>query len=127
MKYTYTALFKEENGKVFARVPDLDGCVTTGKNLSDAIDQITDALNGWLCVAEDENLPIPEPTPQMKIICSDTEILSLVKADTMEYRAHTNTKAVRKNISLPAFLADFADRKNINCSQVLQDALMSMF
>ncbi|MBO6099722.1 MAG: type II toxin-antitoxin system HicB family antitoxin [Spirochaetaceae bacterium] len=127
MKYTYTALFKEENGKVFARVPDLDGCVTTGKNLSDAIDQITDALNGWLCVAEDENLPIPEPTPQMKIICSDTEILSLVKADTMEYRARTNTKAVRKNISLPAFLADFADRKNINCSQVLQDALMSMF
>ena len=127
MKYTYTALFKEENDKVFARIPDLDGCVTTGKNLSDAIDQITDALNGWLCVAEDEKLPIPEPTPQMKIRCADGEIISLVKADTMEYRARTNTKAVRKNISLPAFLADFADRQNINCSQILQDALMSMF
>ena len=127
MKYTYTALFKEENDKVFARIPDLDGCVTTGKNLSDAIDQITDALNGWLCVAEDEKLPIPKPTPQMKIRCADVEIISLVKADTMEYRARTNTKAVRKNISLPAFLADFADRQNINCSQILQDALMSMF
>ncbi|MBR4825795.1 MAG: type II toxin-antitoxin system HicB family antitoxin [Spirochaetaceae bacterium] len=127
MKYTYTALFKEENDKVFARIPDLDGCVTTGKNLSDAIDQITDALNGWLCVAEDEKLPIPKPTPQIKIRCADDEIISLVKADTMEYRARTNTKAVRKNISLPAFLADFADRQNINCSQILQDALMSMF
>ena len=127
MKYTYTALFKEENDKVFARIPDLDGCVTTGKNLSDAIDQITDALNGWLCVAEDEKLPIPAPTPQIKIRCADGEIISLVKADTMEYRARTNTKAVRKNISLPAFLADFADRQNINCSQILQDALMSMF
>lgn len=112
--------------KFFAKVPDLDGCITTGKTLEDAIDQITDAMNAWLVVAEDENIPIPEPTPQSKLL-EEFAVLSLIKADTMQYRARTNTKTVRKNISLPAFLFDFADKRNINCSQVLKDALMEMF
>ena len=127
MKYTFTAVFTEENGKVFARVPDLDGCITSGKNLADAIDQITDAMNCWLCTAEDEDLEIPSPTEQSEIKHDNKDSLSLIKADTMEYRAKTNTKAVRKNVSLPAFLSDLADRRKVNCSQVLQDALMAMF
>jgi len=40
MKYTYTALFTEESGTMYARVPDLKGCITTGKNLQDAIKQM---------------------------------------------------------------------------------------
>ncbi len=127
MKYTYSAIFTEEDGKVYARTPDLDGCVTTGKNLADAIDQMTDAMNAWLCVAEDEGLDIPAPTAQKKMEIKQNELVSIIKADTMEYRARTDTKAVRKNVSLPAFLARLADKKRVNCSQVLQDALMAMF
>ena len=69
MKYIYSAVFTidESTGKVYARVPDLPGCVTTGNNLNDAIEQITDAASGWLVVAEDEDLEIVEPTPQEKI------------------------------------------------------------
>ena len=44
MKYTYSAAFKEEGGKVYARTPDLDGCVTTGRNWADAIDQMSDTM-----------------------------------------------------------------------------------
>lgn len=83
-------------------------------------------MNAWLVVAEDENIPIPEPTPQSKLL-EEYAVLSLIKADTMQYRARTNTRNVRKNVSLPAFLFDFADKRHINCSQVLQDALMEMF
>ena len=61
MKYIYTAVFtpNEDGTKIHARIPDLPGCVTTGHDLQDAIDQITDAASGWLVVAEDEELPIP--------------------------------------------------------------------
>ena len=61
MKYIYTAVFtpNEDGSKIHARIPDLPGCVTTGHDLQDAIDQITDAASGWLVVAEDEGLPIP--------------------------------------------------------------------
>jgi predicted RNase H-like HicB family nuclease len=127
MKYTYTAVFTKDGGKVFAKVPDLDGCVTSGKNIDDAIDNMADAMAGWLTVAEDEGLPIPEPTKQENIKHGKDDVLSLIKADTMQYRAKTDTKTVRKNVSIPAFLYSFASKRNINCSQVLQDALMAMF
>ena len=125
MKYTYTAVFTEKNKKVYARVPDLDGCITTGKDLIDAIEQMADAMAAWLCNAEDENLPIPAPTPQLKIAHNNGDILSIIKADTLAYRAATDTRAVRKNVSLPRWLSILADRKHINCSQVLQEALLT--
>ncbi|MBQ7747260.1 MAG: type II toxin-antitoxin system HicB family antitoxin [Spirochaetia bacterium] len=125
MKYTYTAVFSEKNKKVYARVPDLDGCITTGKTLIDAMDQMADAMAAWLCTAEDENLPIPNPTPQSKIAHKSGDMLSIIKADTLAYRASTDTRAVRKNVSLPRWLSILADRKHINCSQVLQEALIS--
>lgn len=123
MKYTYTALFKKEGSKVYARVPDLDGCITTGKNLDDAIDQMTDAMSNWLVVAEDEGMEIPQPTEQSRLKTGSDEVVSLIKADTLEYRAKTDIKSVRKNVSLPAFLARLADQKKLNCSQILQEAL----
>ena len=125
MKYAYTAVFTEKNKKVYARVPDLDGCITTGKDLIDAIEQMADAMAAWLCTAEDENLPIPATTPQSKIAHNSGDMLSIIKADTLAYRAATDTRAVRKNVSLPRWLSLLADRKHINCSQVLQEALLA--
>ena len=85
----YTAIFTEKGGKVYARVPDLNGCITTGKDLSDAIEQMTDAMAAWLCAAEDEGLPIPKPTQQSKIFCKSNEEMSLINADTLKYRKTT--------------------------------------
>ncbi|MCD7867653.1 MAG: type II toxin-antitoxin system HicB family antitoxin [Clostridiales bacterium] len=47
MKYIYTAiLIPEEDGSgFFARVPDLPGCITTGRDLQDAVEMITDAAS----------------------------------------------------------------------------------
>lgn len=66
MKYIYTATFtpSDDGNKFYARVPDLPGCITTGSDLIDAINQITDAASAWLVVAEDEGMQIPDPTPQ---------------------------------------------------------------
>lgn len=124
MKYIYSAMFTtDEDGKVYARVPDLPGCITTGKDLQDAIDEITDAASGWLVVAEDEGLPIADPTAQTDLDHEPGSILSLIRVDTMAYRAATDTRAVRKNVSLPQWLANLADKRGINLSQVLQEGL----
>ena len=125
MKYVYTAVFtpSENNAKIYARVPDLPGCVTTGHDIQDAMEQITDAASGWLVVAEDEGLEIPSAAPQSRIPRKEGDTLSLVRVDTIAYRAMTDTHAVRKNVSLPAWMANLADKKGMNCSQILQDAL----
>lgn len=124
MKYIYTATFTTEDGnKYYARIPDLPGCISTGSDLHDAIEQITDAANLWLVVAEDEGLEIPPPTRQSDMQFDPGTVCSLIQCDTLEYRAATDTRAVRKNVSLPAWMVRLADKRGINCSQLLQDAL----
>ena len=125
MKYVYTAVFtpSEDNAKIYARVPDLPGCVTTGRDIQDAMEQISDAASGWLVVAEDEGLEIPSAAPQSRIPRNEEDTLSLVRVDTVAYRAMTDTHAVRKNVSLPAWMANLADKRGINCSQILQEGL----
>lgn len=129
MKYIYTAVFtpSEDNSKFYARIPDLPGCITTGSSLQDAIAQITDAASGWLVVAEDEGYDINPATDQASIDREPNEYLSLIQIDTIAYRSLTDTKAVRKNVSLPQWMANLADKRGINCSQVLQDSLTQLF
>lgn len=128
MKYIYTATFApNENGtKYYCRVPDLPGCITTGNSIDDAIEMITDAASGWLVVAEDEGNEIPAPTPQHKLDIPENAICSIIRIDTLAYRAATDTRAVRKNVSLPAWMATLAEKRGVNCSQVLQDGLMHL-
>ena len=128
MQYIYTALFTpiEDGSGYYAKVPDLPGCITTGSSLSDAIEQITDAMSAWLVVAEDEGEPIVPPTPQDELVTEPGTLYSLISADTIDYRAKTDTRAVRKNVSLPNWMVQLADKRGINCSQVLQDALRSL-
>ena len=125
MKYTYTAVIKEDSGTYYVSFPDLSGCITTGIDLSDAIEQATDALSAWLCVAEDEKLEIPASSKQDTIKREMGDYLAVISADTLRYRASTDTRAVRKNVSLPAWLARIADQRRLNCSQILQEALIS--
>lgn len=101
MLYIYTAVFTpiEDGSGFYAKVPDLPGCITTGHDLSDAIDQITDAMNAWLVVAEDEHLEIAAPTLQCDLSLSSGESCAYIKADTLAYRARTDTRSVRKNVS----------------------------
>lgn len=124
MRYTFTAVITPEGGKCYAKVPDISGCITSGKTVEDAVEQITDALSGCLVVWEDQGLDIPPATPQSEIPRSGEEVLTLVSVDTIAYRAKTDTRAVRKNVSIPAWMANMAERKGINCSKVLQDALV---
>lgn len=123
MTYIYTAIIHEEGGTFYASVPDILGCITTGSSLPDTIDQITDALSGCLCVMEDNDDPIAPPSEQHDVPHEPDDICTLVRVDTIAYRAATDTRAVRKNVSIPAWMAARADRLGINCSKVLQDAL----
>ncbi len=127
MVYIYSATIHEEDGTFYAAVPDIPGCITTGNSLSDAIDQITDALAACLCVMEDEEDPINPPSEQSELRHDPSDICTLVRVDTIAYRALTDTRAVRKNVSIPAWMATRADKMGINCSKVLQDALRQQF
>ncbi len=127
MTYIYSAVFTPapDGSKYYARIPDLPSCITTGSTLQDAIEQISDAAAVWLVVAEDEGLPIAPATGQSDLPHEDGDLFSLIQVDTLAYRAKTDTRAVRKNVSIPSWMADMADKRGLNCSQILQDGLRS--
>ena len=87
---------------------------------------ITDTASGWLVVAEDEGNDIPAATPQHELDIPENATCSIIRIDTFAYRAATDTRAVRKNVSLPAWMATLAEKRGVNCSQVLQDGLMQL-
>ena len=51
------------------------------------------------------------------------EFVSLVTCDTLEYRKYYDNKAVKKTLTIPAWLNTMAEREGINFSAVLQSAL----
>lgn len=127
MKNVYPALLTATGSGCYAiKVPDVPGCVTTGRTLSEALDNIRDALAGCLCVLEDEGRALPEPSDP-SAVSDDQGTVVLVDVDLLEYRKETDTRAVRKNVSVPAWMSYLADKKGLNYSQLLQRALQKEF
>ena len=122
MKKVYPALLSSTDSGFVIRVPDVAGCVTTGESVDEALDNIRDALAGCLCVLEDVGQELPKPSDPFTV-SADGATLVLVDVDLLKYREETDTRAVRKNVSLPAWLATMADRRGVNFSQLLQKAL----
>ncbi|MBQ8825314.1 MAG: type II toxin-antitoxin system HicB family antitoxin [Ruminococcus sp.] len=121
MKYVYPAIFESENGKYYVSVPDLSGCNTVGDDLQDAIEMARDAIEMWLCIAEDRKEKIPKPTENLK---SEKSFISLIDADTTKYRKMTSNRAVKKTLTIPSWLNEQAELAGVNFSQILQEALV---
>jgi len=51
----------DPEGGYVALIPSLPGCVTEGETIDDAYRYLADALDGWMQVAIEFNLNIPEP------------------------------------------------------------------
>lgn len=124
MKYVYTAIFEpQDDGSFAVSVPDIQGCVTSGKDMKDAMDMAKDALAGCLCASEDHGYPITAPTLPSAFDVTDGAFAALIDVDTSQYRAETDNRSVRKNVSIPAWMATWAEREGISLSQTLQKAL----
>lgn len=53
-------LQSEPEGGYTISVPSLPGCISYGSTFEEAIEMIKDAMSGWLVVAREEGLSIPE-------------------------------------------------------------------
>jgi predicted RNase H-like HicB family nuclease len=126
MKYVYPAIFTPEDGNMLVSVPDLPGLHTFGIDLADAIYMAQDAIEMWLWDAENKGEPIPKASGKAdleQLLEKEEQVVSFVVADTDEYRRQTETRAVKKTLSIPAWLNDKAEKANAPFSQILQEGL----
>ncbi|HIW48840.1 MAG TPA: type II toxin-antitoxin system HicB family antitoxin [Firmicutes bacterium] len=130
MKLTYPACFypcEEKKGGYTVEVPDLPGCISEGDNLADAILMGTDAASGWVLDELEDGKPIPEASPIESITPETGGFVSMLVLDMDSYAEKYGEKAVRKNLTIPAWLNTFAEKNQINFSKVLQDSLIAIY
>ena len=72
---------------------------------------------------EDDGLPLPDATELADVKTSAGEVVTLVDVDFAEYRRKHDSRAVKKNCTLPSWLAYEAEQAGINFSAILQAAL----
>lgn len=125
MKYVYPAIFTpSEDGGFLVTFPDLDSCYTDGEDTKNAFINAEDVLNLVLWNMEESKKDIPSPSSPKAVSCDENSFVSLVSADTLVYRKLHDTKAVKKTLSIPRWLDTMALEKNVNFSNVLQNALI---
>lgn len=123
MKQVYPIILTpaKEGGYVVS-VPDLD-INTQGDNLAEALDMARDAINLWICSEQDTGRNIPKASDITAITTKPNEIKTLVDVDTEAYRRAMDNRTVRKNLTIPSWLNDQAEKTGVNFSQILQEGL----
>lgn len=119
----YPAVFhKAEEGGFWVSFPDIPECMTQGDDMQQAYEMAVEALGLSLTTLE-EGEQIPKASSPDDVSPEDG-FLVVVEFDMAEYRRKHCSRAVKKTLSIPEWLNEEAMRRNINFSQVLQEALL---
>lgn len=122
-RYVFPAVLTYEPGQEISVVfPDLE-LATSGTDDKDALFSAREALGGRLCLMEEDGDPIPEPSPLSAIQTGSNAKAVLVDVFMPSVRMAEVNRSVNRTVTLPAWLNAAALERNVNFSQVLQDAL----
>lgn len=128
MKLIYPAVFyqfSDGSGGYTVEFPDLPGCVTEGNDLEEAFEMAIDAASGWVLDELEEGNEIPKASAYADVKPRENGQVNIVLLDMDKYAEQYGEKAVRKNVTIPAWLNTFAEKRKINFSQVLQEAILA--
>ena len=123
MKAAYPIIMSKGDKYIVVYIPDFD-INTQGTDYANAIEMARDAIGimGIDMEDEKESIPMPSEIAKIKLEGAD-DILSLVDVDFTEYRKAHDNRTVRRNITLPSWLNDLADKSGVNVSGIAQKAL----
>ena len=127
MNYIYPAVFyPEPDGRFSVIFPDLNDLATYGDNLADAFSMAQDACGQYLFTSLRDGEALPTPTPLESVEKDDpAAFVNLVGVNLNEYARAYDDKAVKKTLSIPAWLNTACENYGINYSKVLKDALIA--
>lgn len=124
-KLFYPAIFhKAEEGGFWVTFPDIPECMTQGDDMQQAYEMAVEALGLAITSRKEEKLELPPPSEPDRITTGTNEFCIIVEFDLLTYKKRTNSKAVKKTLSIPEWLNEEATALGINFSQVLQEALL---
>jgi predicted RNase H-like HicB family nuclease len=123
MRIAYPVILTKGKNHIVVFVPDFN-INTQGANEADAMEMARDAIGLMGIDMQDEQESLPKPSKLTDIRQEDEQgVVTLVDVDFDEYRLRNDTRAVKKNCTIPSWLNFEAEKAGINFSAVLQTAL----
>jgi predicted RNase H-like HicB family nuclease len=122
--YIYPAIFEyDEDGRIGISFPDLPGCLSCADSDAEALRMASDALGLHLFAMEQDGDAIPEPRSLQAVRCSENQRPALIEVHMPVIRRAIENASVKKTLTIPRWLNSLAESRNVNFSQVLQEAL----
>lgn len=115
MKLVYPALFtpfEDGSGGYTVEFPDLPGCVTEGEDMAEALFMAEDAASGWVLTELEDGNPVPHASLIQDVEAEAGQFVSLVALDMDAYAAKYGSNAVKKTLTIPAWLNTFVAERH---------------
>ncbi len=123
MKLIYPAVFHEDSDGVWVEFPDLKGCQSFGDTVEEVLDGAKEALEAYCVTLLEEHHKLPSASDIKTIKAGENAFVSLVEADITTHFA--KQKSVKKTLTIPAWMNEYAVENNLNCSAILQEGILS--
>ncbi|MFA5577313.1 MAG: type II toxin-antitoxin system HicB family antitoxin [Tissierellaceae bacterium] len=104
---------------------DFEEIITFGETLEEAYTMAEDALKLTLFDLYEDEKDIIEATDIGNIELDEHQIIILVKINLNQIIKEYDNKAVKKTLTIPAWLNKEAEKSHVNYSQLLQEALVN--
>jgi predicted RNase H-like HicB family nuclease len=123
-RYDFPALLHyTRDGRIGITFPDLPGCVSQAHSDGEAVSMATEALELHIYGMEQSETPVPNPSRLSEIPTEPDQRTILVTAIMPLVREDMETKAVKKTLTIPAWLNRAAEAAHVNFSALLQRSL----
>jgi predicted RNase H-like HicB family nuclease len=121
--HIYPAVFEPDEDAYKVTFPDLPSITTCGWSIEEAITMAKGALGAYLDMCLNSGDEMPKPTPPDKVIPPLGGFVSLIDVDMLQFKIQYGNKAVKKTLTIPEWLNNMAEARQVNFSATLQKAL----
>jgi predicted RNase H-like HicB family nuclease len=125
-KLSYWAVFEPGKDGYSVYFPDIPGCVSFGVTLEDAQREAVDALGLHIYGMEKDGdtIPTPSKTPEIYPETAPGYLVAPIVVFPDMVKNELDNKRLKTNVTLPAWLKEAAEQKNVNYSRLLETALL---
>lgn len=124
----YPAIFNYANDGITVAFPDFQDLVAEGQTDEEAYISAQDALEGLIAFKfHNENIPAPTTTELIEtyVKFNESQRLQLIRISDSNIKQALMQKRVRRNITIPEYLNDAANKAGVNVSEIATQALKS--
>jgi predicted RNase H-like HicB family nuclease len=125
-KLSYWAVFEPGKDGYSVYFPDITGCVSFGVTLEDAQREAVDALGLHIYGMEKDGdtIPAPSKTPEIYPETTPGYLVAPIVIFPDMVKNELDNKRLKTNVTLPAWLKEAAEQRNVNYSRLLETALL---